>query len=206
MLFVPLDIPKFEYSDKVAKEFSMTRFYNCWEVETITEPNYSNPIGSITKIKKTHPELVDFVIEHFPFTGIVCLELFKCVKDIPEHVDNSYLPNDNTIKKRGEDETNMYITPEFRKHQLEIEPSGYRMMFFGDRQSLYYRVNEEKKHMNLPEETDSYVLQTYDATHGCDLTKKDHNRLVLFAMGWVNKTRHHNLISRSINKYSKYCI
>ena len=206
MLFVPLDIPKFEYSDKVADEFSMTRFYNCWEVEAITEPDYSNPIGAITNIKKTHSELVAFVNKYFPFDGIVSLELFKCVKDIPEHLDNSYLSDDTSLKDREEDETNMYITPEFLKHQQQIEPSGYRMMFFGDRQSLYYKVNGEKKHMNLPEETDSYVLQTYDATHGCKLTSKDHNRLVLFAIGWVDKAKHYNLINRSMIKYSKYCI
>ena len=207
MLFVPLDIPKFEYSDKVATEFSMTRFYNVWEVEAITEPDYSNPIGGVTNIKENHPELVEFVKKHFPFSKIVSLELFKCVNDIPEHLDNSYLLDDTTLQDRNEDDTNMYITHEFLKHQQETEPSGYRMMFFGDRQSLYYKIDGEKKYMNLPEETDSYVLQTYDAWHGLKRTQKDiDNRLVLFAVGCVDVDKHYNLINRSIEKYSDYCI
>ena len=205
-VFIPLDIPKFEYSDKVAKEFSMNRTYKYWEIEAITEFDGVTPIGSVPNIKNTHPELVEFVKTQFPFDGIVSLELFKCIKDIPYHIDNSYLCGDTRLKDLGEDETHMYITPEFYNHQLNTEPCGYRMMFFGDRQSLYYEINGKKEYVNIPEETDSYVLKTYSGPHACKLTPKDHNRLVLFVVGWVDKAKHYDLLNRSMIKYSEYCI
>ena len=205
--FLPLDLPIFEHSEEIYKNFKPIRTHTNWDVEPVTIGDQSLPLGNRRPLGDTHPKLVEYIQKYLPFDNIYNLEIFRVLPscmEIKEHVDNSYLVGDTNS---GND--NMHITPEFMEHQLDTEPCGYRIMLYGDRTSLYYRINGDITYTDLPESTNSYVLQTYNSPHGVNISDIDHGeflRTVVFILGNVNKEKHFELINRSIIKYEKYII
>ena len=214
--FIPLDLPMFEHAEEIYKNFNPIRTHNNWDVEPLTLGDQSLPLGNERPLGKSHPKLVEYIQKYLPFDDVYNLEIFRIlpsVMEIKEHTDNSYLVGDPNCPK-GND--NMHITPEFLEHQLDTEPCGYRIMLYGDRTSLYYRINSNGKvgngeivHTYLPETTNSYVLQTYNSPHGVHMSDIDHGeflRTVVFVLGKVNKEKHYELINKSIAKYKDYII
>jgi len=164
--------------------------------------------------ENVHSELVNYVQTHFPFTEITLLKLVRANKDVKPHVDDSY------VDYKGPSKDYNLISKEFRDHQLDTDPCGYRMVIAGDRKSLYvcngapniidenlvYGENTNKKYCEVPIDTDCFVLKSYGSMHGVDKTIDDDNRLLLFVIGWLDKEKHNKLITQSIRKYKKYMI
>ncbi len=112
------------------------------------------------------------------------------------------------------------ITREFRDHQLDTEPCGYRMIIKGDRKSLYLTdgapevidgkltYGEITKHIptEVPESTDCFALKSYGSMHGVKKTENDDNRLLLFVVGWIDKDKHKQIVDRSVKEYSDYLV
>jgi len=207
MYFLPIDIPIFEHSEEIYKNFKPIRTHTNWDVEPVTMGDQSLPLGNRRPLGDTHPKLVEYIQKYLPFDDVYNLEIFRILPscmEIKEHVDNSYLVGDTNSSN-----DNMHITPEFMEHQLDTEPCGYRIMLYGDRNTLYYRVNDNIVYTKLPDETNSYVLQTYNAPHGVHLSNIDRIpflRTVVFVLGKLNIKKHLELIDKSVNRYKNYII
>lgn len=212
--FLPLDLPKFEYKEKVLKEFEPDQEFYFWYEQYITHRDRAIPFHDPMPIKPVHKELVDYVLEHFPFKGIVLFKLVRANRDVKPHVDDNY------VDFHGPSKDYNLITKEFRDHQLNTEPCGYRMVISGDRGSLYLTdgapevidgkltYGEITQHQSsyVPEETDCFALKTYGSMHGVKKTEDDDNRLLLFVVGWLDEQRHRELIQRSYEKYKQYAV
>lgn len=211
--FLPLDLPKFEYKQKVLDEFNPDTDFYFWSEEYITERDRTIPFHDPMPIKENvHIELMNYIDEHFPFEGIVLCKLVRANRDVSPHVDDNY------IDFKGPSKDYNTITREFRDHQLQTEPCGYRMTISGDRGSLYLTDGEPSvvdgkleygkitQHIDtyIPESTDCFALKSYGSMHGVRKTPDDDNRLLLFVVGWLNQDKHHSLIERSMGVYSKY--
>jgi len=211
--FLPLDLPKFQYKQKVLDEFKPDTDFYFWSEEYITHRDRSIPFHDPMPIKDgAHPELVDYANTHFPFTGTVLFKLVRANVDVKPHVDDNY------VDYYGPKKDYNTITREFRDHQLATEPCGYRMTIEGDRKSLYLTDGEPSlvdgklvygeitQHIDteVPESTDCFALKSYGSMHGVKKTDKDSNRLLLFVVGWLDLDRHTELVNRSYEKYKEY--
>jgi hypothetical protein len=213
--FLPLDLPPFEYKQKVLDTFNPSTEFYFWGEEYIAERDRDIPLHIPMPIRKNvHPELVNYVQTYFPFTEITLLKLVRANKDVKPHVDDSY------VDYKGPSKDYNLISKEFRDHQVETDPCGYRLVIAGDRKSLYvcdgapnvvdgeliYGEHTNKKYCEMPADTDCFVLKSYGSMHGVDKTINDENRLLLFVIGWLDTEKHTNLIKKSMRKYNKYAI
>jgi len=213
--FLPLDLPKFEHKQKVLDEFNPDTDFYFWGEEYITHRDRSIPFHDPMPIKTgVHTELVEYVKTHFPFKDIVLFKLIRANRDVKPHVDDNYIDFNGPSKDYNT------ISKEFRDHQLNTEPCGYRMVISGDRSSLYltngapevingkltYGEITEYQNTHVPLDTDCFALKSYGSMHGVKKTKDDDNRLLLFIVGWLDKDRHAELVQRSYEKYKDYAV
>ena len=210
--FMPLDLPVFEYKQKVLDEFQPTTDFYWWKEQYISEWTVNEPLHAPAILKPVHTELVDYIKEYFPFDSITLLKLIRANRDVAAHVDDSY------TAYRGPKDNCRLISEKYRQHQLDTEPCGYRMIIAGDRSSLYlsdgnpeikdgqliYDQITTKKYCNVPETTDSFVLKSYGSMHGVDRTPGDDNRLLVFVIGWLDAERHQALIKKSEEVYKDH--
>lgn len=209
-----MDLPKFEYKQKVLDEFEPDQQFYFWSEQYITHRDRTIPFHDPMPIKQVHKELVDYVLKHFPFKGIVLFKLVRANTDVKPHVDDNY------VDFLGPSKDYNLITQEFRDHQLNTEPCGYRMVIAGDRGSLYltdgapsvidgklvYGEITKREDTYVPEDTDCFALKTYGSMHGVKKTAEDDNRLLLFVVGWLDEQRHKELVERSYAKYKDYAV
>ena len=214
MRYIPLDLPLFEYKDKVLNNFAPDTDFYFWSEEYITVRDRSIPFHDAMPILDVHHDLVTYVKEHFPFKDIVLMKLVRTNRDVKPHVDDNYVDYD------GPSNDYNTISQEFRDHQLYTEPCGYRMIIAGDRKSLYltdggptvtegvltYGVPTQHIPTEVPTTTDCFALQSYGSMHGVKKTENDDNRLLLFVVGWIDKDKHDTIINRSMEKYSEYMV
>jgi len=210
--FLPLDLPKFKFRQKVLDEFKPDTDFYFWGEEYITHRNRDIQFHDPMPIKKIHPELVEYVNKYFPFKGIVLMKLLRANRDVKPHVDDNYIDFDGPSKDYNT------ISREFRDHQLDTEPCGYRMIIEGDRKSLYLTNGEPKvidgkltygkiteyTPTEVPESTDCFALKSYGSMHGVKKTVDDDNRLLLFVVGWLDQDKHNKLVDKSLKKYKDY--
>jgi hypothetical protein len=209
-----LDLPKFQHKQKVLDEFAPDTDFYFWGEEYITIRDRTIPFHDPMPIQPVHTELVEYVAEHFPFTGVVLMKLIRANRDVKPHVDDNYLDYDGPRKDFNA------ITREFRDHQLNTEPCGYRMIIEGDRKSLYLTdgeptvidgkltYGEVTQHIptEVPESTDCFALKSYGSMHGVNKTENDDNRLLLFVVGWLDTDRHTALIEKSVGTYHDHVV
>ena len=209
--FLPLDIPKFEYKQKVLDEFKPDTDFYFWSEEYVSNWQSTRLLHNPEGMKNKHIELQEFISAYMPFKSITLLKLFRANMDVKPHVDESY------TKDKGPTNWKV-ISEEYRNHQLETEPCGYRMIIAGDRQSLYLSDGEleivddkflygevtEKTYCEIPEATDSFALKSYGSMHGVDRTPGDDNRLLAFIIGWIDIDKHNKLIEQSEEVYKNY--
>ena len=62
----------------------------------------------------------------------------------------------------------------------------------------------QKEYVEIPKETDCFLLKTNESPHGVD--SDDSERLLLFAIGYLNKEKHEQLIKKSREKYEDYMV
>lgn len=151
--------------------------------------------------KHKYAELIEWYEKYFPFKKTYHLKLARSVKPVPPHLDlyenksyeNFPIPNppyDNY----------------FKDNHLA---SGYRFLISGTRQSIYYCPNawetqEDKHYVQIPDETDTFVLDAY-YPHGVDQHEKlDQTRIIALVIGELDQQKHQQLIEQSRQKYQKY--
>jgi hypothetical protein len=67
--------------------------------------------------------------------------------------------------------------------------------------------NDEIIVPEMPEDTDWYLISHTGTLHGTPENINDiKDRYVLFVQGWIDKERHKELISKSIDKYKDFIV
>jgi len=212
MRFIPLDIPKFQFKQKVLDEFNPSTKFYWWSEEYITEWDVKETLHAPARMRNVHLELQQYIQKYMPFDSLTLCKLSRANVDVGAHVDDSY------TEFKGPKDNCKIISEEYRQHQLDTEPCGYRILIEGDRSSLYlsdgepdvvddeliYSNKTYKKSCVIPEETDCFALQSYGSMHGVDKTPGDDNRLLCFIIGWINKEKHNELIARSEERFKDY--
>ena len=209
--FIPLDLPKFNEKQKVLDSFSGdTRFW-AWQEEELVfrEKEFDKEAKFKPSAIKKYPELISYIKKHWPFESFVYVKLFRAIDAVDPHVDGNYVDYTGPTDKWNT------ISEKYLQHQLDTEPCGYRMILKGNRKSIYmceeydYSRKDwtglQKEYVEIPEETDCFLLRTNESPHGVD-SDLFGDRLLLFAIGYLNKEKHGQLIDKSKEKYEDYMV
>ena len=132
--------------------------------------------------------LIDYCKTHLPFTDLVNIKIHHITTTgMKLHVDF------------GDPTKN----PELYKHTQEHEPCGFRMVIQGTKSGdVAVTNNDEVIVPRMAEDTDWYAISHTGTLHGTPSNIEDiEDRYVLFVQGWVDKEKHNELISKSIDKY-----
>lgn len=186
ILWLPIDIPKFPLDNFSLKT---DRHYMFWNFKRLTVENESSYTESMIEetIIQEYPLLIDW-LKFFSFSKI-CNIKFNVQQDIVHpHVD--------------------FTRPSYNKdlyyNNALNDPCGFRVLISGSRTDKLYIINKQgKKYINLPNETDVYVLGQTNCIHGVD---NELGRKSLYLHGYIDKIKHDNLIKKSWNKYQNYAV
>jgi hypothetical protein len=92
-----------------------------------------------------------------------------------------------------------------------LEPSGYRLLINDVRepslywtQSLQHQKEEDYRFMDLPMDTNSFVLNELNRPHGAK--KIEQQKFVITTTGSIDPDKHLETLVRSWNKYKDYAI
>jgi hypothetical protein len=194
VLWIPADLPKFENSlqlvesytceyqnQKVARAFDSQQF-------TVRTENYQ-PTEFKQQYRDSHHYLINYIEQHLPFDYLVNIKIHRPARQGQTHIDF------------GSPRRNL----ELYQNNNSLEPCGYRMVIAGRRnEHLYVEKNKEVIYPYLPDTTDWYIIGSTNVPHG--LNGIDTDRFILFCHGYINKEKHHSILSRSIDKYKDYAI
>lgn len=195
LLWCPVDVPVVPNKEKLIEELTSSTEsgkYCFWKFFKITEdrPADSGPydVCEIKEEFKQHfPELVQW-ISLFPYKSIRNIKFNLQEQEVIPHCD---------FQKPD-------LEPELWKNNNDNDPCGYRVILSGSRKNkLYLWENDEKIYCDLPEDTDTYVLNHASGKHGVE---DDENRFTIFMHLEIDPEKHKLLIERSLEKYGKYAI
>jgi hypothetical protein len=185
--FLPLDIPKFKFKNKVLTTFKnntvwdstphpitwkITKYanedsqkYNPWIYEVLTERDALNsydlniPNAFTEKAKEKYPELIQFLMTSLPFEHLFYVKLVMPYRDIFPHIDNNYL-HYQIPKNYGR---NWHLqTKEFSDYMLNNEPCGYHIHINGARtHSLYMAEAFEDRKESRSNKDWSHVMRDF---------------------------------------------
>jgi len=197
ILWMPIDIPKFDRCQELMDDFTVD-----WETP---KPEY-DVRGQLFLNKKSNYEIstpkdgltssqlavIEYCKKYLPFTDYVNIKIHHIqTTGMAMHIDF------------GDPTSN----PELYKHTQEHEPCGYRMILQGQDGHVAITNNDEVIVPRMPEDTDWYVLNYTGALHGTpshiDNIK---DRYILFIQGWIDKEKHNELTTRSIEKYKDFIV
>jgi hypothetical protein len=192
LFWLPLDLPKFEYSDEIIADFNGKIATNApaFLAQKLTEngspyakSNWRNDLTA------SQSKLKEYIDAHLPFDDIVNIKVHHPNSKGSLHID-FVVPKDN---------------PEFFKHNEENEPCGYRLVLSGARSGdLIIKNSSGNQYPQLPEDTDWYIIGFTNVLHS--ITHRCPNRYIIFCHGWINKEKHDIIINRSLEKYKDYAV
>jgi hypothetical protein len=195
LLWCPVDVPPVPNKEKLIKELtsnSESGSFYFWKYFKITD---ERPAGSgpydVCKIKEDFkqkfPELVEW-IELFPYKSIRNIKVNLQEKEVIPHCD-FHKPD---------------LEPALWENNTNNDPCGYRIILSGYiKNKLYLWENKEKIYCNMPEGTDTYVLNHASGEHGVE---DDENRYTLFMHLEIDPEKHNLLMERSLTKYGEHAI
>jgi hypothetical protein len=176
IVFLPLDI---DMSSLNFKQDSNSKpagaWMQYWDASFISEE---------TKINTG----LDQVLNQMPFTKITRLFYKMQSIEVPSHVDVH---------------SNMTMEPGEFEHIKSVEPSGYRIVIKGQKDSLFVYNGKEWINALLPDVPCCYLLH---ATEGKHKVKMDFGREIIYVRGYLDPIEHKKLIERSLVKYKEYAI
>ena len=226
-LFLPLDIPPIPNKENIVKNFIGEQFVSCYDVnnelgwlpsdnqnldqskifsewrEEILIGDRLNPTNNTwsQSARTKYPELIAWYDEYFPFKKTYFLKLARSIKPVPPHID---------IFENMEYEEFPIPNPPYELYFDENHLAcGYRFLISGTKQSIYFcpeawEDQTEKQYVNVPDQTDAFVLDAY-YPHGVDQHPvHDATRIIALVVGELDQQKHHNLLEKSRQKYQNY--
>ena len=186
LLWLPIDLPKFPIKDFTV---DIETTWNFWNFGKITESRPSP--YDITEIKQTildkHPELSAW-FNLFPIKTIRNIKFNIQQSEVVEHIDF----------------TRPEANPDLFSNNNQNEPCGYRIVLLGARQNkMYVTDNNVRTYVDMPDDTDVYVLRHTDGLHGVD---DETGRITIFTHFEIDPIKHNLLIERSLLKYGSHAV
>lgn len=130
----------------------------------------------------------DKIIKQLPFSKIRNLQYKIQRTEVIPHLDVH---------------TTMSFDPGELKHIQETEPCGYRFVLEGQTDSLEVFNGVEWLTARVPSVPCCYLINSTTALHR---VKEDKDRKTIYLRGFLDPTKHSELIERSWNKYKDYAI
>lgn len=184
--WMPIDVPKFPYPDFNINQDHSWAF---WKFGSMTEK-----VGDSFVERKLDPNLLQQYpllenwFKHFPYKSIRNVKFNIQVADVKVHKDFNRIHDDYSLFLNNRDN----------------EPCGYRVLLKGSRnRGMFLADGEQKQYINMPEETDVYVLGQTNIYHGVDY---EPGRTTIFMHFEIDRDRHVDLLNRSYAKYKHYAI
>lgn len=179
---MPIDIPKFPLH---MVDIAPSRDWMFWKFQKLT--NTTNGKYDITelneKISQQYPELVDW-FKFFPYRSIRNIKFNEQKTMVRDHID--FVDPQNDV--------------ELFNNNKQNEPCGYRVLVKGSRYGKLYVINSkgQKIYVNMPDDTDVYVLNHTSGIHGVD---DEPGRQTLFTHFEIDNITHSTLLLKSFEKY-----
>lgn len=186
ILWMPIDLPKFPIANFSLDTKRNWMFWNFAKLTNIDSPKYSH--SEIRKeIVKRYPELAEW-IKLLPISSISNIKFNVQQSVVVPHID-FHSPDEGA---------------ELFTNNSNNEPCGYRVLISGSRTGKLYVVSGgEKIYVNMPNETDVYVLGQTNCMHGVE---DEPGRSTMYFHFFVDPVAHKNLLERSFEKYKDYAI
>ena len=188
LLFLPIDLDLNIDKTEILNGLNPTGRFHVWDMEKLT----TNESGKYGKNKFTesayikYPNLIKS-IGKLPFTNISNVKINIQTTEPILHVD--------------------FVTPddgqELAANIKGNEPSGYRILIKGGRNSLIVHDGQKECETLLPNDTDCYVLDQSSAMH---TVKHDPGRVIVYITGFIDRDIHYKVLERSLKKYEKFAI
>lgn len=191
ILYMPVDLPKFEFSKELIQEFNPkppSKNVTAFEYEKLTEDQ-----GRYAKTNWKDPDskIANYCNSNLPIADLVNVKIHHYVKPGTIHLD--FVSPD--------------LEPHLYAHSQEMEPCGYRMVMATNKiipNPVIELPTGEHVFGELPEDTDWYIINFTETLHGG--LKIDPDRYILYCQFWVNKTKHFEILERSLEKYREWVI
>jgi len=198
ILWMPIDLPRFESSRAVIEDFKQAKtfmplgsIFEALRLTTKTSENYGVEQWR-PDLTASQSKLADYIDKHLPFDHLVNVKIHHPTRTRPDdqfHYD-FVSPDKN---------------PELYQHNKNMEPCGYRLILQGGRTGELRVIAEGKSIVPvMPMDTDWYVLGHTNTAHSNIGYPED--RYIVFCHAWINKQRHTELIERSLEKYKNYTV
>ena len=212
IIFLPLDIPPIPDKQSLIDAFQTEHKYVWWDEQILAgNKDYTKPFGypePWNPCAAQYKALIDHIDAYLPFEYLSYMRLAHANKRVGVHIDDSEVHPPFPHHKA--------ITPELKQHHLENEPIGYRIILSGSRDTFYFckqydpsyttEIEQELTYVNIPADTDFFLLRNYQQPHGVDINELDSTRIVGFLLGKVDIAAHNDLITRSVEKYENYLL
>ena len=185
LLWLPIDIPKFPYPNMELAQDTSWAFWTFGKMVDGNSP-YEETILK-QEILDQYSKLLEW-FQHFPYKSIRNIKWNTQIGEVLPHID--FTKPDNN--------------PELFRNNSENEPCGYRILIRGSRTNkLFVMRGNEKIYVDIPDDTDVYVLRHTDGLHGVDM---DENRTTIFTHFEIDPVRHELLIEKSLEKYKNFAV
>ena len=190
LIWCPIDIPKFPYPDFDLPSSSTRWAY--WDFKKITKKESKYAIAEIESIiYEEYPDLIEW-FNLFPFKTIRNIKFNTQIEDCLPHIDFRY----ETCKTDA--------SKELWNNNSINEPCGYRTLISGSKTNMQYAIhNGEKIYTTIPDDTDTFVLNSTTLLHGVDA---EPGRKLLYMHFEIDTSANEKLIQSSLEKYSDYAI
>ena len=190
LIWCPIDIPKFPYPDFDLPSSSTRWAY--WDFKKIAKKDSNYAIAEIESIiYEEYPDLIEW-INLFPFKTIRNIKVNTQIEDCGTHIDFRY--------KRCKTDADK----ELWNNNSINEPCGYRTLISGSKTNMQYAIhNGEKIYTTIPDDTDTFVLNSTTLLHGVDA---EPGRKLIYMHFEIDTSANEKLIQSSLEKYSDYAI
>lgn len=176
LLFSPIDIDLDNFSFRQEENPEQNNLFNPW---------WNSTFVSDKVIKENN---FDKILDQLPFEKITRIFYKTQRVAVGPHVDVM---------------TQMKLDPNEYDHITSNEPCGYRIVINGSIDKLQVLIDGEWRIAHLPKTPICYLINSTTLYHKLD---HDPTRETIYIRGWVNRQKHENLISKSLEKFKEYAL
>lgn len=192
LLWTPIDLPRLPDLGDLCRPDGRWRSFAWWDFIRLTENEHASKNYNVTDwspwVKDEYPQLVEW-FRLLPFKTLRHVKINMQTRPVARHVDF----------------TNPMLNPALWANNHDSEPCGYRMLISGKRSGAMWveKSNGTRCVCDLPEDTDTYVLNHTSGPHGVE---EDTARMVIFLYAEIDRSVHADLLRRSVEKYPQHAV
>lgn len=219
--YLPIDVPKFQDNDEMLTNLEGLNHSiygtsidgnDIWHSFNLLE-GYAFDKHKERRLwaesaRKNVPKLIEFIENNIPLKGYRMVTVRRQMIEVDCHIDAVRNP-ETSLCGDPTGTSNLYLN-----YSEPYEPLGYKILINGTANNHFYLsknegrgcdIKEEDRHyIQVPEDTNCFVLPYAGSPHGSILEEKD--RLILLMHGYVDPDWHKEVLTRSYNKYKDYVI